>query len=116
MTKREHAAYHAGLRQAADMALVAALTLEMRADGAEIRQRAAIEALRGLAEGLKAEAHSATSVPATIALMTAIAKDPGTTGTSPCPECSGYLHWMKDSSNGHIHAACEDPDCLRVMQ
>lgn len=62
MTERERAAYHAGLRQAADMALVAALTLEMRNDGAEIRQSAAIEALRGLAEGLKAESHPAAWV------------------------------------------------------
>lgn len=116
MTEREHAAYHAGLRQAADMALVAALTLEMRDDGAEIRQRAAIEALRGLAEGLKSEARPAASVPAVVTLVVDIARDPTTTGTAACPECSGRIRWMKDGSNGHIHAACDDPDCLRVMQ
>lgn len=45
-----------GLRQAADTALIAALALELRDDANAIRQQAAIEALRGLAEGLKAEA------------------------------------------------------------
>lgn len=55
MTPRELAAYRAGLRQAADLALVAALTIELRDDAGDLRQRAAIEALRGLAEGLKAE-------------------------------------------------------------
>lgn len=55
MTPRELAAYRAGLRQAADLALVAALAIELRDDAGELRQRAAIEALRGLAEGLKAE-------------------------------------------------------------
>lgn len=55
MTPRELAAYRAGLRQAADLALVAALTIELRDDAGELRQRAAIEALRGLAEGLKAD-------------------------------------------------------------
>lgn len=56
MNGRELAAYHAGLRQAADMALIAAMELELRDDAGKLRQRAAIEALRGLAEGLKAEA------------------------------------------------------------
>lgn len=56
MTTRELAAYHAGLRQAAEHALITALALEIRPDGADLRQRAAIQALRGLAEGLRAEA------------------------------------------------------------
>lgn len=116
MTARELAAYRAGLLRAANIAQIAALTLELRDDADALRQRAAIEALRGLAEGLKAESRPAASVPATIALMTAIARDPATTGTAACPECSGRLRWMKDTSNGHIHAACDDPDCLRVMQ
>lgn len=55
MTPRELEAYRAGLRHAADMALISALTLELRVDGDRLRQRAAIEALRGLADGLKAE-------------------------------------------------------------
>nr|WP_137831790.1 hypothetical protein [Methylobacterium sp. L1A1] len=55
MTDRELAAFRAGLKHAADLALIAALELELRDDGGQLRQRAAIEALRGLAEGLKAE-------------------------------------------------------------
>ena len=61
MTEREQAAFHAGLRHAADLALIAAVTIEVRDDAHHVRQRAAIEALRGLAEGLKAEA---TTMPA----------------------------------------------------
>ncbi|ACK82476.1 hypothetical protein [Methylorubrum extorquens] len=48
-----------GLGQAADAALIAALAIELRDDASAIRQQAAIEALRGLAEGLKAEALTA---------------------------------------------------------
>lgn len=55
MTPRELAAYRAGLRQAAEWALVTALSLELRDDAGELRQRAAIETLRGFAEGLKAD-------------------------------------------------------------
>lgn len=55
MSPRELAAFRAGLRHAADMALIAAMELELRPDAGKLRQRAAIEALRGLAEGLKAE-------------------------------------------------------------
>ncbi len=54
MTPTETAAFNAGLRHAAEMAQLAALTLELRPDAGQVRQRAAIEALRGLAEGLKA--------------------------------------------------------------
>ncbi|KQQ04514.1 hypothetical protein ASF56_12255 [Methylobacterium sp. Leaf122] len=65
MTARDLAHYSAGcldgLRQAADAALIAALTLEMRDEASAIRQQAAIEALRGLAEGLKAEAQATAS-------------------------------------------------------
>lgn len=58
MTDRELAAYRAGIRHSADLALIAALELELRDDGGKLRQRAAIEALRGLAEGLKDEARA----------------------------------------------------------
>ncbi|KQT58240.1 hypothetical protein ASG52_22600 [Methylobacterium sp. Leaf456] len=54
MTHRELAAFRAGLQQAAEHALISVLTIELRDDAGEIRQRAAIEALRGLAEGLNA--------------------------------------------------------------
>lgn len=61
MTARDFAHYRAGLRQAAEMALLSALALELRDDAGALRQQAAIEALRGLAEGLKAEAATETS-------------------------------------------------------
>lgn len=54
MTSSEIAAFNAGIRHASDMALLAALTIELRSDADQVRQRAAVEALRGLAEGLKA--------------------------------------------------------------
>ncbi|KQT56096.1 hypothetical protein ASG52_24570 [Methylobacterium sp. Leaf456] len=63
MTDRELTAYRAGLKHAADLALIAALELELRDDGGKLRQRAAIEALRGLAEGLKAEARPVVENP-----------------------------------------------------
>ena len=53
LTPSEIAAFHAGVRHAAEMALIAALTIELRPDADQIRQRAAVEALRGLADGLK---------------------------------------------------------------
>jgi hypothetical protein len=56
MTARDLAHYRAGLRHAAEMALLTALALELRDDVNAIRQLAAIEALRGFAEGLKAQA------------------------------------------------------------
>lgn len=55
MSPRELAAYRAGLLQASHMALIAAMTLELRDDAGELRQQAAVAALRGLAEGLKAD-------------------------------------------------------------
>lgn len=57
MTPNETAAFHAGIKHAAEMALIAALHIELRPDADQVRQRAAIEALRGLAEGLKGALH-----------------------------------------------------------
>ena len=57
---REQAAFHAGIRHAAEMAQLAALNIELRPDAGHIRQRAAIEAMRGLAEGLKSMADAPT--------------------------------------------------------
>lgn len=56
MTPRETAAFKAGLRHAAEMALITALAIELRPDAGQVRQRGAVEALRGLAEGLKEQA------------------------------------------------------------
>lgn len=54
MTPREQAAFSAGIETARQMALTAAVTLEVRDDAGDLRQRAAAAALAGLAEGLKA--------------------------------------------------------------
>ncbi len=48
--------------------------------------------------------------------MAAIAADPAGAGTATCPDCAGRLAWIKDASNGHIHARCEDAGCLAVVQ
>lgn len=52
MTAREEAAFRAGIEAARQMALTAAVTIEVRDDAREIRQRAAAAALQGLADGL----------------------------------------------------------------
>lgn len=59
MTPRERAAFTAGIEAARQAALVAAVTIETRADANEVRQQAAAAALQGLAEGLRALMQSA---------------------------------------------------------
>lgn len=54
MTPHEQAAFNAGIETARQMAMTAAVTIEVRDDAGEVRQRAAVAALQGLAEGLKA--------------------------------------------------------------
>ena len=54
MTRREQAAFNAGIETARQVALTAAVTIEVRDDASELRQQAAVAALQGLAEGLKA--------------------------------------------------------------
>lgn len=54
MTSREQAAFNAGIQTARQMALTAAVTIEVRDDAGDLRQRAAVAALQGLAEGLRA--------------------------------------------------------------
>ncbi|GJE57308.1 hypothetical protein [Methylobacterium thuringiense] len=54
MTQRETAAFNTGVAHAAEMARIAAVTIEIRDDARAVRQQAAAAALRGLAEGLKA--------------------------------------------------------------
>jgi len=116
MTDREPAAFRAGLKHAADMALISALAIELRDDAGEVRQRAAIEALRGLAEGLKASTQPAPSEGALRRIMGAIAADSASAGTEECPHCAGRLAWIKDRSNGHVHARYEGMGCIAVMQ
>lgn len=53
MTPREHAAFNAGIAHAASLAQIAAVAIEIRDDARKVRQQAAIEALRGLADALK---------------------------------------------------------------
>ena len=54
MTPREQAAFAAGIETARQMALTAAITIEVRQDAGAVRQQAAAAALQGLAEGLRA--------------------------------------------------------------
>lgn len=54
MTPREQAAYNAGIQACQQMAMIAAVTIEVRDDAADLRQRAASAALLGLADGITA--------------------------------------------------------------
>lgn len=117
MTPREQAAFKAGVETARQMALTAAVTLEVRDDAREVRQQAAVAALQGLAAGL----HAAFIAPPPEAdpmhrVIAAIAADPAGSGTAECPHCKGRLTWARDSGNGHLHAECETAGCLRLMQ
>ena len=53
MTPREQAAFRAGIETMRQMAMAAAVTIEVRDDAREVRQQAAAAALHGLAEGAK---------------------------------------------------------------
>ena len=61
MTRREQAAFTAGIETARQMALTAAVTIEVRDDAQSVRQQAAAAALQGLAEGLQELMSGATS-------------------------------------------------------
>lgn len=54
MSPLERAAFNAGIEAARQMAMVAAITIETREGGSELRQRAAAAALHGFAEGARA--------------------------------------------------------------
>ncbi|MCJ2115704.1 hypothetical protein MKK65_03700 [Methylobacterium sp. J-001] len=117
MTAREQAAFNAGIETARQMAMAAAVTLEVRDDAREVRQQAAAAALQGLASGLQAAFLTSPPEPDPMhRVMATIAADPANSGTVECPTCKGRLTWAKDSGNGHIHAQCETSGCLRVMQ
>lgn len=53
-TVREQAAFAAGIETARQVAMTAAVSIEVRDDAGDLRQRAAAAALQGLADGLKA--------------------------------------------------------------
>lgn len=41
----------------------------------------------------------------------------GKRGSFPCPGCNaGTVHWARESSNGHLHAACTTRFCFDVME
>ncbi|MCJ2094075.1 hypothetical protein MKK67_16470 [Methylobacterium sp. J-072] len=117
MTPSERAAFNAGIEAARQMALTAAVTLKVRDDARQVRLQAAAAALHGLAAGLHAVfiAPPAGTDPMH-RVMATIAADPAGSGAVECPDCKGRLAWARDSSNGHLHAQCETPGCLKLMQ
>ena len=113
MNARDLAIFRAGICHAADAAIGAAAVMEQREGANDLRQRAAIEALRAFAEGLKAQSGPTDG---TAAMVARIAQDSAAEGTETCPHCAGRVAWIKDASNGHIHARCEASSCFTVMQ
>lgn len=113
MTPREQAAFAAGIETARQMALTAAVTIEVREDGREVRQQAAAAALQGLADGLRILASG--GIDPVQSAFAAIAADPGDSGTIECPVCKGQLAWVRAHHNGHLHGQCETDGCLRWM-
>lgn len=53
MTPRERAAFNAGVEAVRQMALVTAVTIEVRDDASRVRHQAAVAALQALAEGAR---------------------------------------------------------------
>lgn len=41
---------------------------------------------------------------------------PGASGSIPCPCCGGTLRFSRAGYNGHIHAGCSTPECVRWME
>ena len=115
MTPREIAAFNAGIRAAREAALIVAITLETREGSTCVRDRAAIQALRGFADGLDALVLGREAGPMQ-RVFAAIQDDGGDSGTIECPHCNGRLTWVRDSHNGHLHGQCETDGCLRWMQ
>ncbi|MFE1603336.1 hypothetical protein [Methylobacterium sp. ID0610] len=115
MTARERDAYIAGVRDVLDMALAAAVTIEARPDAQDLRQRAAVAALQGLAEGARAFLLPGKPDPLQKAFRL-IADEPGAEGTIACPACAGRLRWARVESNGHVWGSCETEGCLRWAQ
>ncbi|MEH3118875.1 MAG: hypothetical protein PGN25_15120 [Methylorubrum populi] len=113
MNARDLAIFRAGIQHAAQTAIGAAEAMEMRHDAHDLRRRAAIEALRGFAEGLGVETCPDDGAPAMVAR---IVQDPAAEGEETCPYCAGRVRWIKDASNGRIHARYEAAGCFAVMQ
>jgi hypothetical protein len=50
-------------------------------------------------------------------ILRTVGKRRGFADTMPCPCCEGgTLRYSVASYNGHIHAACSTPGCVRFMQ
>ncbi len=113
MTSREQAAFAAGIETARQMALTAAVTIEVRDDAGEVRHRAAVAALQGLAEGLRTLMQTPATDDPMRRVFEAIAADPADSGTIECPNCKGPLRWRRDAFNGHLSGECK---CAAWMQ
>lgn len=117
MTPRERAAFNAGIETARQMALITAMTIETRDGSGIVRDQAAVAALQGLADGLKAVFLDPPSKADPMhSAFAAIAVQPGDSGTVECPTCKGRLSWRRDSFNSHLHGQCETDGCIRWMQ
>lgn len=114
MTRREQAAYDAGLRAALHMAHTVAITMEAAPDASDLRKQAAVAALYAFADAARLLALADRPSPGANVFAT-IAALPGASGEIPCPECSGRFRWIRDSTNGHVHGGCE-AGCVTVMQ
>lgn len=107
MTPREQAAFAAGIEAARQAALVAAVTIEVRDDAGEVRQRAAAAALQGSAEGLRILMQPPATNDPLRSVLAAIAADSADSGTVECPTCKGPLQWRRDAFNGHLSGECK---------
>ena len=107
MTAREQAAFAQGIETARQMALTAAVTIEARDDAGEVRQRAAVAALQGLAEGLRTLMQPPAINNPLRSVFAAIAADPADSETVECPTCKGSLRWRRDSFNGYLSGECK---------
>lgn len=83
-------AYHAGLWDAVLAADGAAGAIEARPDASTLRQRAAAEALRGFADGIRSNLLPEPRNAIRDALR-AISAEPGDEGAIGCLECAGRL-------------------------
>lgn len=115
MTAQEQAAFAGGIETARQMALAAAVTIEVREDAREIRQQAAAAALQGLADGLASTflGRPDAGAQALERAFAEIAADPADGGTIPCPRCGGSLDWIRAGEARHFHGQCRAEGCQR---
>lgn len=116
MSPNEQAAFRAGIETARQMALTAAITIEVRDDARELRQQSAAAALQGFAAGLSAAFLAPAADSPLARILALIAEDPADSGTAACPTCGGSFDWIRAGPARHLHGECRAPRCLRVMQ